>query len=86
MAKKTTPWFVYLLRCADGTFYTGVTTDVERRVEEHNHSPAGARYTRGRRPVTLVYFESAPSRARAQTREALLKKLSKKDKSLLAKK
>lgn len=69
-------WFVYLLRCADGTLYTGITTDVERRLAEHNgEGGAGARYTRSRRPVTLAYLEAAASRAEAARREAAIRRL-----------
>lgn len=67
-------WFVYILRCADDTLYTGVSTDVERRVGEHNAgAPLGARYTRTRRPVVLVYLESVTSRSDAQRRELEIK-------------
>lgn len=69
------PWFVYLLCCADGTLYTGITLDPERRLGEHN-AGTGARYTRSRRPVTLVHLESAPDRAAASRREAAIKRLS----------
>lgn len=69
-------WHVYLLRCADGTLYTGITTDVTRRVEEHNSGRArGARYTAGRRPVVLAYSEMAEGRSEAARREAAIKKL-----------
>ena len=69
-------WFVYVLRCADGTFYAGVATDVERRVAEHNAgAPRGARYTRGRRPVLLVHVEALPNRAEALRRERAFKRL-----------
>ncbi len=65
-----------MLRCADGTLYTGITTDVERRIGEHNGARGlGARYTRSRRPVELVYVEFAPSRAEAARREAAIKRL-----------
>lgn len=67
-------YYVYLLRCADGTYYTGYTTDVSRRVAEHN-AGRGARYTRGRRPVQLVYVEQWPSRSLALKREAALRRL-----------
>jgi putative endonuclease len=81
----STPWFVYLLRCADGTLYAGVTTDVTRRVDEHNHSDKlGARYTRARRPVQLFHSEPAASRAEACRREAAIRKLSRADKLALA--
>jgi len=68
-------WFVYIVQCADSTFYTGITTDVARRVREHNEASVGARYTRVRRPVTLVYSESALDRSAAAKREAQIKKL-----------
>jgi putative endonuclease len=71
-----TPWFVYMLRCADGSVYTGITTDTARRVAEHNAgAPLGARYTRSRRPVTLLYVEGAASRAAATRREQAIKRL-----------
>ncbi len=69
-------WHVYLLRCSDGSLYTGVTTDLQRRLHEHNHSPRGARYTRSRRPVELVYHEHANDRSSAQRREYQLRRLS----------
>lgn len=68
-------WYVYLLRCADGSHYTGVTTNLGRRLGEHNHGPKGARYTRSRRPVTLAYYEAADDRGAAQQREYALRRL-----------
>ena len=69
-------WCVYMLRCADGSLYTGITTDVVRRVAEHNGAGAlGARYTRSRRPVKLVHVEPAADRAEATRREAAIKQL-----------
>lgn len=69
-------WWVYILRCADGSLYTGITTDVVRRLAEHNgDGGVGARYTRGRRPVELLYAESAGNRAEAARREAAIKRL-----------
>jgi putative endonuclease len=69
-------WYVYLLRCADNTYYTGITTDVTRRLAEHNSSDRlGARYTRSRRPLELAYFEVASSRSVAAQREAAIRKL-----------
>lgn len=69
-------WHVYIVRCADGTLYTGVTIDVVRRVAEHNSaSRLGARYTRARRPVTLVYQEEAADRSAAGQREYAIKQL-----------
>lgn len=73
-------WFVYMLRCSDNSLYTGITTDVERRVKEHNEAKAGAKYTRAKRPVELVYEEQAESRSVALKREAQLKKLKKYEK------
>ena len=69
-------WYVYMLACADGTLYTGITTDPARRVAEHNgNGTLGARYTRSRRPVELVYVEAAANRADATRREAAIKRL-----------
>ena len=67
-------WYVYMLRCGDGSLYTGSTTDVERRLREHQGG-TGARYTRSHPPVTLAYAEEAPDRSAAQRREAAIKKL-----------
>ena len=67
-------WYVYMLRCGDGSLYTGSTTDVERRLREHQGG-TGARYTRSRPRVTLAYAEEAPDRSAAQRREAAIKKL-----------
>ena len=79
-------WFVYMLRCADGTLYTGITTDVDRRVVEHNDdSRLGARYTRSRRPVTLAHVEPARNRAEAARREAAIKRLDRARKLALCK-
>lgn len=78
-------WFVYMLKCADTTLYTGVTTDVDRRLMEHNGKVAGAKYTRVRQPVELVYTELCTSRSAAQKREAEIKKLPRLDKLQLLK-
>jgi putative endonuclease len=67
-------YFVYMLKCADDTFYTGIATQLERRVEEHNSSDKGAKYTRARRPVVLVYSEVHPDRSSASKREYEIKK------------
>jgi putative endonuclease len=65
-----------MLRCADGSLYTGITTDLDRRLAEHNgDGPAGARYTRSRRPVQLVYSEVACNRSEASQREMTIKRL-----------
>lgn len=79
-------WYAYIVRCSDDTFYTGITKDVERRVQEHNHSDLlGARYTRGRRPVRLVFQEACAGRSEATKRERELKRLSKQEKKILIK-
>lgn len=70
------PHFVYVLRCADDTLYTGYTTDVERRVAEHD-AGEGAAYTRGRTPVELVHVESYETRSAAMSREYEVKSLAK---------
>lgn len=67
---------LYILECADGTLYTGITTDMERRMAEHNTSVLGAKYTRGRRPVRLVYAEKFRDRSLASREEAHIKTLS----------
>ena len=75
-------WSVYMLRCADGTLYTGSTTDVEARAAAHN-AGRGARYTSGRRPVTVVYVEACGSQSAAPTREHALKRLTRAEKEAL---
>lgn len=72
--------FVYVLICNDSTLYVGVTTNLERRIYEHNSSKKGAKYTRGRRPVTLLYKESFSNRSEAQKREYYLKQLTRSEK------
>ena len=67
--------FTYILECADGTFYTGWTTNLEQRLQAHN-AGRGGRYTRGRRPARLAYFEEHSTRQEAQRREAVLRRLS----------
>lgn len=76
-------WFVYILQCNDKTLYTGVTTDPERRVEEHNSGSKGAKYTAARRPVKMVYSEQLDSRSSAQQREHQIKSLTRKQKQQL---
>jgi putative endonuclease len=78
-------WFVYVARCADRSLYTGVATDVRRRLAEHNEDNGrGARYTRGRRPITLIHVEEVASRAAALRREIEIKRLRRKAKEKLA--
>jgi putative endonuclease len=67
-------YFCYILECADETYYTGWTTDPERRLQQHNRG-SGARYTRARRPVRLAYVEEQPDRASAMRRERAIKRL-----------
>lgn len=77
-------WTVYVLRCRDDSLYTGVTIDVERRVNEHNHdNKLAASYTRSRRPVKLVYTEACDDRSQALKREMGIKKLKRKQKEAL---
>jgi len=74
--------YCYILKCADGTFYTGWTTDPERRVAQHNKG-TGAKYTSTRRPVKLVYLEAHPNRTDAMKRELAIKKMKREQKSKL---
>lgn len=76
------PHYVYVLECADGSFYTGYTTDPERRVREHN-AGEGAKYTRGRTPVELVHTESFETRSAAMAREHAIKERSRAKKEAL---
>ncbi len=68
-------WYIYIVRCNDGTLYTGITKDLDKRIHEHNSGDGGAKYTRFRRPVTLVYTEQVESRSDAAKREYQLKKM-----------
>ena len=79
----TSGWSVYIIRCDDGSLYTGVSTDVERRFREHRDQARGARYFNGRRPLEVVYREDGHSRSTAAQREAAIKKLSREQKLLL---
>jgi putative endonuclease len=73
--KPEVTWFVYIVQCRDGSLYTGITTDLERRVREHNSSDVrGARYVKTRRPARLVYWEMQPGRGAAMKREVEIKK------------
>ena len=77
-------WYLYILRCGDGTLYTGITTDVEKRLEAHR-SGKGAKYTRGRGPLELVYQEECGDHSSALKREAEVKKLTREEKEKLIK-
>jgi putative endonuclease len=68
-------YFIYIVECSDATLYTGITKDVTRRIAEHNNSDKGAKYTKIRRPVKLVYSESSKDRSSASKREMIIKKL-----------
>ena len=77
-------YFVYIAVCSDNTLYSGITTDLKRRIKQHNGLlRGGAKYTKGRRPVRLCYFETFGSRSEAQIREGRLKKLSAQQKKKL---
>ncbi len=78
------PWMLYILRCGDGTLYTGITTDVQARFQAHC-SGKGAKYTRGRGPLTLVYQEKCESHSLALKRELEIKALPRVQKELLCK-
>jgi putative endonuclease len=68
-------WYVYMVRASDQSLYTGITTDLERRLEEHQSGSAGAKYFRGRSAIEMVYSERADNRSAASVREAAIKKL-----------
>ncbi len=78
----TKMYYVYIVKCADDTLYTGIATQLERRIEEHNSSDKGAKYTRVRRPVELVYSEEYPDRSSASKREYEIKKKMTREKKL----
>lgn len=76
-------WYVYILKCSDNTFYTGITIDVGRRLAEHNGSNKGAKYTKARRPLILAYQERKKDRSSAAKREWQIKKMTRKEKEEL---
>jgi putative endonuclease len=75
-------WYVYIILCSDNTFYTGITTDVERRFRQHAEGN-GAKYFRGRRPLRVVYLEDGHRRSSAAQRESRIKAMSRTGKALL---
>ena len=75
-------WYLYILRCGDGTLYTGITTDVEKRLETHR-TGKGAKYTRGRLPLELVYRESCGNHSDALKREIAVKRMTRQEKETL---
>ncbi len=77
---KVGDWWFYVLLCADGTYYAGVTTNIDRRLYEHNHTKRGAKYTRTRRPAKIVLSESHPDRSSAMRAEIRFKRLKRKQK------
>ena len=79
MVKNDKPWYVYILKCADDTLYTGITTDVNRRLNEHNKG-TGAKYTKTRLPVVLVAVSEASNRSEASKEEYRIKQLTRKEK------
>lgn len=78
--KKTSAYYLYVLECADKTLYTGITTDVSRRISEHNKSALGAKYTASRRPVKLIFSQKFSDRSSASRAEAKIKKMDRKEK------
>lgn len=79
-------YYLYILKCADKTLYTGITVDLERRVNEHNSSKLGAKYTKARRPVELIYSKEFRNRITASREEARIKSLTRKEKLEIIKK
>ena len=73
-------WFVYIIEASDGSLYTGVTTDVQRRFAEHGDTDKGAKFFRGRKPLKVVYTQEHPDRSSALKREAEIKKLTRQNK------
>jgi len=85
MKSASKAFFCYILECADGTYYTGWTTDPQRRLRQHNRGSGGARYTRSRRPVRMVYVEEQPDRGSAMRREVRIKRMRREKKEKLIK-
>ena len=83
MSKGSDIWHVYMVRCSDGTLYAGITNDLKKRIEAHNSGKDGARYTRSRRPVKLVYSEQVESKSAAAKLEYQIKKLPRGKKELI---
>ncbi len=79
---NSTDWFVYIVQCSDSSLYTGVTNNLNHRIEQHNKKK-GAKYTKNRTPVILVYYETTVDRSKAQKREYEIKQLSKQQKTIL---
>jgi putative endonuclease len=77
------PWYVYMVLCRDGSLYTGIAKNLEKRIKAHNSGRTGAKYTRSRRPVKLVYQEKVPSRSDAAKREYAIKQMTTTGKNVL---
>ena len=82
LPKEKSSWFLYILKCRDGSLYTGITTDIDKRVTAHNEG-RGARFTSGRTPVKLLYYEKQEDRSKATKREREVKKLTRQQKLAL---
>ena len=78
-------WYVYIVECKDKTYYTGVTNDLKKRISDHNSSTLGAKYTRARRPVKLVYSKRKRNKSYAMREEAVIKKMKRREKAKLIK-
>lgn len=78
-------YYLYILECSDGSFYTGITTDVNRRLKEHNENKKGAKYTSCRRPSRLIFEKKFKNRSKALVEESRIKKLKREDKKALCK-
>jgi putative endonuclease len=85
MYSNPTPWFLYIVQCRDGSLYTGITTDIPRRLKEHN-AKKGAFYTQNKTPVKLVYQETMANQSKARKREAEIKNFTRQEKLELIKK
>lgn len=83
LKKQEKAWYVYIVICSDTSLYTGITTNLARRITEHNSSIKGAKYTRARQPVCLQYYEECCTRSEASKREYQIKKLKRKQKDTL---
>jgi putative endonuclease len=83
MSKQTDNWSIYIIEASDASYYTGITTDIERRFDEHRQGQKGAKYFNGRNPLGVVYREDGHSRSSASRREAEIKKLSRGEKQSL---
>ncbi len=85
MQNSPDKWYVYMLCCSDNSYYTGITKDLSRRLQQHNSGQGGAKYTRSRRPVTLVYQEQQRDHSSALKREMEIKRFRPQAKRALAK-